>query len=320
MRNADTILGVIRERGRRGLPLENIDRQLYNRNLYLHAYGRLYRNDGAMTPGAATETVDAMALTKIDAIIDALRYERYRWTPVRRVYIEKPHSTKKRPLGLPTWSDKVLQEVIRLLLEAYYDPQFSPHSHGFRPGRGCHTALGEITSGWKGVKWFIEGDISQCFDSLDHSVLLTILRESFHDQRFLRLITNLLKAGYLEAWRYHTTLSGVPQGGVVSPILSNLYLDRLDRFVETVLLCRPITMASAEDPIRRTWRSLKARGTTGWRGTPGRPRRCAGKPNACPHAIPPTRTFDASGTSGTRTIGSWVSVAHGRRPRRSRGS
>jgi retron-type reverse transcriptase len=164
MRNADTILGVSRERGRRRLPLENIYRQLYNRHLYLQAYGRLYRNAGAMPPGATTETVDAMALTKIDAIIDALRHERYRWTPVRRVYIAKKHSTKKRPLGLPTWSDKVLQEVIRLILEAYYEPQFSPHSHGFRPGRGCHTALGEITNRWKGVKWFIEGDISQCFD------------------------------------------------------------------------------------------------------------------------------------------------------------
>lgn len=225
MRKADTILGVIRERGRHRLPLENIYRQLYNRNLYLQAYGRLYWTDGALTPGATTETVDAMALTKIDAIIDALRHERYRWTPVRRVYIEKRHSTKKRPLGLPTWSDKLLQEVIRLMLEAYYEPQFSPHAHGFRPGRGCHTALGEITSGWKGVKWFIEGDISQCFDSLDHPVLLTILRERFHDQRFLRLIANLLKAGYLEEWRYHTTRSRVPQGGVVSPILRNLYLD-----------------------------------------------------------------------------------------------
>lgn len=236
MRNADTMLGVIRERGRRRLPLENIYRQLYNHNLYLQAYGRLYRNDGAMPPGATTDTADAMALTKIDAIIDALRHERYRWTPVRRVYIEKKHSTKKRPLGLPTWSDKVRQEVIRLLLEAYYNPQFSPHSHGCRPGRGCHTALGEITRGWKGVQWFIEGDSSQGFDSLDHSVLLSILGESFHDQRFLRLIANLLKAGYLEAWRSHTTRSGVPQGGGVSPILSNLSLDRLERFVETVLL------------------------------------------------------------------------------------
>jgi retron-type reverse transcriptase len=139
-------------------------------------------------------------------------------------------------LGLPTWSAKVLQEVIRLLLEVYYEPQFSPHAHGFRPGRGCHTALGEITRGWKGLKRFIEGDISRCFDSLDHQALLSILGESFHDQRFLRLIANLLKAGYLEEWHYHMTLSGVPQGGVVSPILSNLYPARLDRFVETVLL------------------------------------------------------------------------------------
>ena len=236
MRNADTILGVIRDRGRRRLPLNGIYRQLYNRNLYLHAYGRLYRNAGAMTPGATAETVDAMSLAKIDAIIDTLRHERYRWTPVRRRYIEKKHSTKKRPLGLPTWTDKLLQEVIRAILEAYYDPQLSPHSHGFRLNRGCHTALGEITKRWKGVKWFIEGDISQCFDSLDHQVLLSILRERFHDQRFLRLIAHLLRAGYLEDWRFHATFSGVPQGGVVSPILSNLYLDRLDQFVETVLL------------------------------------------------------------------------------------
>jgi retron-type reverse transcriptase len=152
MRNADTILGVIRERGRRRLPVNGIYRQLYNRNLYLYAYGRLSRNADAMTPGATAETVDAMSLAKIDAIIDTLRHERYRWTPVRRRYIEKQHSTKKRPLGLPTWTDKLLQEVIRAILEAYYDPQFSPHSHGFRPNRGCHTALGEITKRWKGVK------------------------------------------------------------------------------------------------------------------------------------------------------------------------
>jgi group II intron reverse transcriptase/maturase len=236
MRNADTILGVIRDRGRRRLPLNGIYRQLYNRHLDLQAYGHLYRNAGAMTPGATSETVDAMSLEKIEAIIDALRHERYRWTPVRRVYIAKKHSMKKRPLGLPTWADKLLQEVIRTILAAYYDPQFSPHSHGFRPGRGCHTALGEITTRWRGVKWFIEGDISQCFDRLDHQVLLSILRESFHDQRFLRLIANLLKAGYLEDWRFHATLSGVPPGGVVSPILSHISLDRLDQVVDTGLL------------------------------------------------------------------------------------
>lgn len=235
MRNAETVLGVIRERGRRRLPLEDIYRQLYNRDLYLQAYGRLYRNHGAMTSGATQETVDGMSLEKIDAIIDAVRQERYRWMPVRRTYIPKK-SGKLRPLGLPTWSDKLLQEVIRLILEAYYEPQFSPHSHGFRPGRGCHTALGEITQSWRGVKWFIEGDIAQCFDSLNHEVMLSILSEGLHDKRFLRMIANLLKAGYLEEWRFNATLSGAPQGGVVSPILSLIYLDRLDQFVETILL------------------------------------------------------------------------------------
>ncbi len=235
MRNAETILGIIRERGRQGLPLEDIYRQLYNRDLYLRAYGRLYRNHGAMTPGATNETVDGMALTKIEAIITALREDRYRWTPVRRALIPKK-SGKLRALGLPTWSDKLLQEVMRSILEAYYEPQFSSHTHGFRQRRGCHTALEEITRHWRGVKWYVEGDISQCFDSLDHQVLLSILSEKLHDSRFLRLLSNLLQAGYLEDWKYHVTLSGTPQGGVVSPILSNIYLDRLDQFVEQVLL------------------------------------------------------------------------------------
>jgi group II intron reverse transcriptase/maturase len=235
MRNAETILGVISERGRRRLPLEDIYRQLFNRDLFLRAYGRIYRNDGAMTPGATPETVDAMSLEKIDAIIGLLRQERYRWTPVRRTYIPKK-SGKLRPLGIPTWSDKLLQEVVRSLLNAYYEPQFSPHSHGFRPQRGCHTALGEITKHWRGVKWFVEGDISQCFDRIDHPVLLSILNEKLRDQRFLRLLANLLDAGYLEDWKHHATLSGSPQGGVVSPILSNIYLDKLDQFVETELI------------------------------------------------------------------------------------
>lgn len=189
-----------------------------------------------MTPGSTEETVDGMSVPKIEAIIDVLRDERYRWQPARRVYIEKPNSDKKRPLGLPTWSDKLLQEVIRLILEAYYEPQFSDRSHGFRPGRGCHTALTEIRRTWKGTAWFIEGDISDCFGSLDHELMLSILAENIHDNRFLRLIGNLLKAGYLEDWRFNKTLSGSPQGGIVSPVLSNIYLDRLDRFVEQTLL------------------------------------------------------------------------------------
>ena len=101
MRNAETVLAVIRERGKQGLPLERVYRLLFNRDLYLHAYGRLYRNHGAMTRGSTPETVDGMSLAKIDALIETVRHERYRWTPVRRVYIEKKNSTKKRPLGIP---------------------------------------------------------------------------------------------------------------------------------------------------------------------------------------------------------------------------
>jgi len=235
MQSAATVLDVLRDRGRRGLPCDELYRQLFNPHLYLLAYGRLYSNDGAMTPGADGETVDDMSLGKIGRIIDALRCERYRFAPVKRVYIEKKNG-KLRPLGLPSWPDKLVGEVIRLLLEAYYEPQFSGRSHGFRPGRGCHTALTEVAVNWTGSTWFIEGDLSDCFGSLDHEIMIEILAEKIHDNRFLRLLRGMLQAGYLEDWEWNATLSGAPQGGVASPILSNIYLDRLDKFVETVLI------------------------------------------------------------------------------------
>ena len=235
MQSAGTVLGVLRDRGRRGLPCDELYRQLFNPHLCLMAYGRLYSNHGAMTPGACGETVDGMSLAKIGRIIDALRGERFRFQPVKRVYIPKK-SGKLRPLGLPSWSDKLVGEVMRLLLEAYYEPQFSGRSYGFRPGRGCHDALTHVAESWTGTTWFIEGDISDCFGSLDHEVLLGILGEKIHDNRFLRLLRNMLQAGYLEDWEWNATLSGCPQGGVASPVLSNIYLDRLDKFVETVLI------------------------------------------------------------------------------------
>ncbi len=218
MQDAGTVLAVLRERGRKGLPCDELYRQMFNKSLYLLAYGRIYSNQGAMTPGACNETADGMSEAKIEEIIAAMRGERYRFAPVRRVYIPKKNGTL-RPLGLPSWSDKLVGEVVRLLLEAYYEPQFSGRSHGFRKGRGCHTALREIHETWTGTVWFIEGDIADCFGSLDHEVLLGILAEKIRDNRFLRLIRNMLKAGYLEDWEYHDTLSGTPQGGVVSPLL-----------------------------------------------------------------------------------------------------
>ncbi|MDB4872574.1 MAG: RNA-directed polymerase [Gemmatimonadales bacterium] len=235
MQSAATVLGVLRERGRRGLPLKELYRQLFNPQLYLLAYGRIYANQGAMTPGVTQETVDGMSQAKIGRIIDAIRHERYRFAPVRRVHIPKKNG-KTRPLGLPTWSDKLVGEVVRLLLEAYYEPTFSDRSHGFRPRRGCHTALREIANTWTGTAWFIEGDIADCFGSLDHDLMIKILSEKIHDNRFLRLVHNMLTAGYLEDWKWGATLSGAPQGGVASPILSSIYLHKLDEFVETVLI------------------------------------------------------------------------------------
>jgi group II intron reverse transcriptase/maturase len=233
MQDAATVLRIIRERSERGLPLEHVYRFLYNPTLYLYAYGRISQNAGAMTPGVMGETVDGMNLAKIDRIIDLVRREAYRWTPVRRIHIPKKRGGK-RPLGILDWGDKLLQEVIRLILEAHYEPRFSPYSHGFRPHRGCHTALQEVKR-WTGTKWFIEGDIKGCFDNIDHEVLLSILAETIHDNRFLRLIRHMLQAGYIENWVYGRTQSGTPQGGVCSPILANLYLDKLDRFVEQEL-------------------------------------------------------------------------------------
>ena len=235
MQTAEVVLGVLRERGRKGLPCEQLYRQMFNRELYFLAYGKIYSNQGAMTPGASEETADGMSEEKIEQIIGLMRWEKYRFAPARRVYIPKKNG-KLRPLGMPTWLDKLVGEVVRLLLEAFYEPQFSDSSHGFRRFRGCHTALREISNTWTGTTWFVEGDISDCFGSLDHEILLGILAEKIHDNRFLRLIRNMLKAGYLEDWEYRDTLSGCPQGGTVSPILSNIYLDKLDKFVERELI------------------------------------------------------------------------------------
>ncbi len=235
MRTAETILNIIQDRGKRKLPLDDVYRQLYNPDFYLRSYAKMYKNDGAMTPGTTEETVDGMSLNKIDQVIEALRCERWKWPPVRRVLIDKPQGGK-RPLGIPDWSPKVVQDIVRSILEAYYEPQFSDHSHGFRPKRGCQSALTKIHNTWNGTKWFIEGDIKGCFDNIDHHILRNILRENIHDNRFLRLIEGALKAGYCEDWTYHPSLSGSPQGGIVSPILSNIYLDKLDKFVEKTLI------------------------------------------------------------------------------------
>ncbi|WP_201382458.1 reverse transcriptase domain-containing protein [Ktedonobacter sp. SOSP1-52] len=235
MQGTEELLGLLRERGKRGLPIKRVYRMLYNTNLYLSAYGRVYRNAGAMTPGGTEETADGTSLETFETIITALKQERYQWQPARRTYILKKNG-KKRPLGIPVWSDKLLAEVMRMILNAYFDGTFSEHSHGFREGRGCHTALREVYQIWQGTVWIIEGDIADCFGSLDHNLIISALAEPIQDGRFLNLVKKLLDAGYLEDWKLNNTFSGVPQGSILSPILSNILLSKLDRFVETELI------------------------------------------------------------------------------------
>lgn len=235
MQNAETVLNVIQKCGQEKKPLERVYRQLFNKELYLHAYGNLYPNKGAMTEGTTNQTVDGMSSRRIDKLIEKLREEKFQWTPVRRVYIPKKDGSK-RPLGIPTWEDKLLQEVMRMILEAYYEPTFSDNSHGFRPERGCHTALEQIKYTWRGTTWFIESDISKCFDRIDHAKLIEIIQRHIKDERFVRLIEWLLKAGYVEDWKWNATLSGSPQGGVISPLLANIYLHEMDNFIEQALM------------------------------------------------------------------------------------
>src|ERR1700730_4394678 len=235
MQKVNALLDIYQKRGAKGLPLERVYRHLFDPELFLRAYGKVYRNDGAMTKGTTEETVDGMTMQRVRDIIALLRTERYKWTPVRRTEIPKANG-KMRPLGIPTWSDKLVQEVLRTLLGSYYEQRFSTHSHGFRPERSCHTALREIQEKWTGTIWFIEGDIRGCFDNIDHTILLQIIGRDIHDGRLLELISGLLNSGYMEGWRYHDTLSGTPQGGIISPLLAHIYLNELDRFAEDTLI------------------------------------------------------------------------------------
>lgn len=237
MQKPNAVLKVYSDRGKEGKPLNRLYRQLFNPEMYWGAYNNIYANQGATTKGTSEDTLDGMSKKRIDNIIEKVRRETYRWKPVRRTYIPKSNG-KQRPLGIPSGDDKLLQATIKTLLEAYYEPTFSERSHGFRPGRGCHSALIQIGQRHSDVNWFIEGDIKGCFDNIDHEILLRILAEKIEDGRMLRLISNLLKAGYMEEWVYNDTPSGTPQGGIISPLLTNIYMDVLDKWVERELLPR----------------------------------------------------------------------------------
>ena len=212
---------------------ERLYRNLYNPEFYLLAYQNIYAKEGNLTAGTDGLTIDGMSTKRIDTLIASLKDFSYKPFPARRTYIDKKgNPQKKRPLGIPSFNDKLLQEVIRMILESIYENTFSTHSHGFRPHRSCHTALLEVKKGFTGVKWFVEGDIKGCFDNVDHHVLVDILRRRIEDEHFIGLIWKFLKAGYMENWVYHNTYSGTPQGSIISPILANIYLNELDVFMD----------------------------------------------------------------------------------------
>ncbi len=220
-------LPILSQSGKRINGLHRLMRSSY---LYERAYVKVSRNKGALTPGVDGKTFDGMSLNTFAKLARQIAEGNYRFRPVRRVHIPKAHG-KKRPLGIPTASDRLVQEAVRIILEAIYEPVFSNQSHGFRPGRSCHTALETIKKTWTGCKWLVEVDVHGFFDNIDHNVLLTILEKRIDDRKFIKLIKDMLKAGYMENWVYKRTYSGTPQGGIVSPILANIYLHELDIFM-----------------------------------------------------------------------------------------
>lgn len=232
MRSPERVLNSLNEHSKdSSYKFERLYRILFNEELFYVAYQKIASNGGSTTKGSDGRSIDEMSLARIETLIASLKDESYQPHPSQRVHIPKKNG-KTRPLGIPAFEDKLVQEVVRMILEAIYEGHFETTSHGFRPKRSCHTALLHIQKTFSGAKWFIEGDIKGFFDNIDHDVLVGILRERISDDRFIRLIRKFLKAGYVEDWTFHNTYSGMPQGGIVSPILANIYLDKLDKYVK----------------------------------------------------------------------------------------
>ena len=235
MQKAETVLSILKQKSKQDEShrYDRIYRNLFNEDFFLRAYQKIHAKQGNMTPGTDGTTIDGFSRKQISQLIELLKWERYQPKPVRRTYIPKKNG-KMRPLGIPAFADKLVQEVVRQILEAIYEPIFSDNSHGFRPNRSCHTALYQIKSTCRGTNWVIEGDITGCFDHIDHEILLKILSKKIDDGRFLELIRKFLKAGYLEFNQKYNSLSGTPQGGIISPILANIYLHEFDKFMEGI--------------------------------------------------------------------------------------
>jgi len=255
MTSTHRFLEIMHKLGTENKTVSKVFRRMLDCDLFIAAYTQLAANKGSLTPGITDETIDGTSIAQLEQLIDDIRNKRFRWTPVKRVYIPKSNG-KMRPLGIPNWRDRVVQTVLKMVLESYYEPQFLDHSHGFRPQRGCHTALLSIKNRWSGVKWFIEGDIEGCFDNIPHDVILTLLGRQIKDNQVLSLIKHMLAAGYMQDWQYHTTHSGTPQGGIVSPLLANIVLHELDKYIAEELI--PMYTSGRERQQTKAYRAKVA--------------------------------------------------------------
>jgi len=250
MQSADMILSIICEKAKKdkNYTFKRLYRNLFNKDFYIKAYDRIYGNEGNMTSGVDNTTIDGFNIEIVEKIIETMRAERYYPKPVKRVYIPKEKG-KKRPLGVPSFKDKLIQEVIRQMLESIYEPIFKDTSHGFRPNRSCQTALYKLKNTCRGANWVIEGDIKSFYDNIDHEILISLLRNKINDGRFLELIRRFVDGGYLEFKKVYKSLSGIPQGGIVSPILANVYLHELDVYMEEIIYKYTKGKRKKENPL-----------------------------------------------------------------------
>lgn len=240
MQNAEKVLSILNQKSKndKSYVFNRLYRNLFSEDFFTEAYRKIHSKEGNMTEGTDGKTIDGFGERLVKGLIEQLKAERYYPQPVRRTYIPKKNG-KLRPLGIPAFRDKLVQEVVREVLEAIYEPVFLDTSHGFRPNRSCHTALQQILIQGKGATWVVEGDIKSFFDNINHEVLLRLLSRKIQDGRFIELIRRFLKSGYLEFNTVHDSLSGTPQGGIISPILANIYLHELDNHMEE--LCKRLS-------------------------------------------------------------------------------
>ncbi len=223
-------LGILSNKGKR---INGLFRLMENPCLWMQAYSKIYANKGATTPGIDGKTLDGFSKERVGYLIEQLKQDHYRFKPAKRIYIPKANG-KQRPLGIPSGDDKLVAEVVRMILERIYEPIFCKNAHGFRPGKSCHTALRDIQHQWTGMKWIIDMDVQSFFDNIDHAILISLLKNKIDDKRFINLIELMLQAGYVENWKFHKTYSGAAQGSGISPLLANIYLHELDQFVEEI--------------------------------------------------------------------------------------